>query len=132
MTSPALRNRYLTDFVATASPARLLVMVYDRLALDLAQAEAALLIGDRSVAAARLLHAQDIILELRATLDLEAWPDGRGLAQLYVFLITELIAANIGADVDRVTACRRIVEPLRDAWKVAATTAVSAAAGETA
>lgn len=37
MTSPALRNRYLNDSVSTASPGRLLVMLYDRLVLDVAQ-----------------------------------------------------------------------------------------------
>ena len=40
MTTAALRARYLGDSVQTASPQRLLVMAYDRLALDLVRAEA--------------------------------------------------------------------------------------------
>jgi flagellar protein FliS len=94
MTSPALRDRYLADSVNTASPAKLLIMLYDRL-----------------------------ILELRTTLDLDAWDGAAGLANLYGWLLTELIGANIKRDADRVAACRTLVEPLRDAWREAATLA---------
>ena len=88
MTSPHLRNRYLQDSIATASPARLLVMLYDRLVLDLVQGEEALRGNDRDTASERINHAQEIILELRATLDVDAWEGGPGLAALYGFLLT--------------------------------------------
>jgi flagellar protein FliS len=104
MTSPQLRDRYLSDSINTASPAKLLIMLYDRLVLDLAQGEDALRNGQRESAHDRLTHAQEIVLELRTT---------------------ELIGANIGRDADRVAACRAIVEPLRDAWREAATAAVA-------
>jgi flagellar protein FliS len=120
MTSPHLRNRYLQDSIATASPARLLVMLYDRLVLDLVQGEEALRAGDRDTASERINHAQEIILELRATLDVDAWEGGPGLAALYGFLLTELIQANIKRDADKAASCRGIVEPLRDAWREAA------------
>jgi flagellar protein FliS len=120
MSSPALRDRYLADSINTASPGKLLVMLYDRMVLDLAQGEEALRSGDRERAAERLTHAQEIILELRTTLDLDAWEGAPGLANLYGFLITELIGANIKRDADRVAACRGLVEPLRDAWREAA------------
>jgi len=125
MTSPQLRDRYLSDSVNTASPAKLLIMLYDRLVLDLAHGEEALRGGEREAAHYRLTHAQEIILELRTSLDVEAWSGAPGLAGLYGFLLTELIGANIGRDADRVAACRAIVEPLRDAWREAATAAVA-------
>ena len=120
MTSPALRDRYLADSVNTASPGKLLVMLYDRLVMDLIQGEEAIRAGDREQAAERLTHAQEIILELRTTLDLDAWTGAAGLANLYGFLLTELIGANVGRDADRVAACRGLIEPLRDAWREAA------------
>jgi flagellar protein FliS len=120
MTSPHLRNRYLQDSIATASPAKLLVMLYDRLVLDLVQGEEALRGNDRDTASERINHAQEIILELRATLDVDAWEGGPGLAALYGFLLTELIQGNIKRDADKVASCRGIVEPLRDAWREAA------------
>ncbi|MEN3361788.1 MAG: flagellar secretion chaperone FliS [Mycobacteriales bacterium] len=118
MTNPAaMRARYLADAVTTASPGRLIVMLYDRLVLDLSRAEAAIRGGDRAGSADRLLHAQEILLELRTSLDVTAWSGAPGLARLYSFLITELIGANVRPDADRVARCRALLEPLRDAWR---------------
>jgi flagellar secretion chaperone FliS len=116
MTTPSPRNRYLADSVSTASPARLLLMLYDRLLLDLGQAEQAQRGGDREGAGARLQSAQAIVMELRTSLDVTAWAGGPGLAALYGYLLTELIAANVRGDADRTASCRRLVEPLREAW----------------
>ncbi|HEY0532352.1 MAG TPA: flagellar export chaperone FliS [Actinoplanes sp.] len=125
MTSPQMRDRYLRDSISTASPAKLLIMLYDRLIVDLAQGEEALRSGDRERANDRLTHAQEIVLELRTSLDVEAWSGAPGLANLYGWLLTELIGANIAREADRVTACRVLVEPLRDAWNEAAVAAVA-------
>jgi flagellar protein FliS len=120
MTGPALRDRYLADSVNTVSPARLLIMLYDRLVLDLIRAEQALRDGDREEGSAQLLHAQEIVLELTTTLDTDAWSGGPALAQLYVFLLNEMMAANVRADAERTAGCRKLIEPLRDAWREAA------------
>jgi flagellar protein FliS len=125
MTSPQLRNRYLADSINTASPGKLLVMLYDRLMLDLVTGEEAIRTGDRDLASERINHAQEIILELRTTLDVEAWAGGPGLASLYGWLLTELIQANIKLDADKVATCRGIIEPLRDAWREAAALAAA-------
>ena len=125
MTAPHLRDRYLQDSINTASPAKLLLMLYDRLVLDLMQGEEALRDGDREDANERITHAQEIVLELRISLDVEAWSGAPGLANLYGFLLTELIGANIARDADRVASCRALVEPLRDAWREAAAAAVA-------
>jgi flagellar protein FliS len=115
-----LRNRYAENAVLTVSPAQLVVMLYDRLVKDLADAEAA--IGERNVQAASdtLLHAQDILMELHSGLKPELWSGGPGLASLYLWLHGELIAANVAKDAGRVAAARRMLEPLRDAWHEAA------------
>ncbi len=132
MTSPAQRARYLADSVATASPARLLLMLYDRLVLDLGQAEESLRAGERESANDRLQNAQAIVIELRASLDPTAWSGGPGLASLYSFLLTELIGVNVRGDADRAGACRRLVEPLRDAWREAVCAEAAALAPSTA
>ncbi len=122
MALQTLRNRYVTDSVETASPGRLLTMLYDRLVQDLAQAEQAL--ADRRLPAAhdRLVHAQDIISALHESLDVGVWPAGAALAELYVYLLGELTLANVAKDGERVATCRGLVEPLRDAWHEAART----------
>jgi flagellar secretion chaperone FliS len=118
MTNPA-RARYMAEAVATASPGQLLVMLYDRLVVDLQQAEEALHASARELASDRLMHAQDIIAELRSTLDITAWDGAADLANLYGFLLVELINANVRQDAERVATCRALVEPLRDAWREA-------------
>jgi flagellar protein FliS len=100
-------------------------MLYDRLVTDLFQGEEALRAGNRELSADRITHAQEIILELRTTLDVDAWSGGPGLASLYGFLLTELIQANIKRDADKVASCRALVEPLRDAWREAASLAAA-------
>jgi flagellar protein FliS len=124
MTSPALRSRYLTDSVSTASPARLLVMLYDRLVLDLAHAEVALGRGEREQASGRVQHAQEIIIELRSSLDLTAWEGAANLAQIYDFALMELVGANIAGDAARIAACKGLFEPLAEAWREAASAVV--------
>ena len=129
MTAPAsLRARYLSDTVATASPQTLLVMLYDRLALDLERAEDALVAKDRETAHGHLMHAQEIVLELRASLNVDVWDGGPRLAALYAWVLGELIQANLKGDVRRVRDCRKIVEPLRDAWREAAASLAAAPA----
>ena len=120
MSAAALRARYLGDTVATASPQQLLVMLYDRLALDLERGQAALIAGDRETASEQLQHAQEIVMELQSSLQVDAWEGGPRLASLYTWLLTELITANVKGDLRRVGDCRKIVEPLRDAWREAA------------
>ena len=116
----AARNRYAGSSVETASPARLLIMLYDRLVRDLVTAEDALRAGRLDVGNAQLQHAQAILLELRTSLDTTVWTGAAGLSALYTFLHGELVAANLDKDAARVATCREIVEPLRDAWQQAA------------
>lgn len=123
MNQAALLNRYRREAVSTASPAKLLTMLYDRLVLDLDRAAVALEADDRAGAHAQLTHAQDIVHALRDNLDVAAWDGGPGLLSLYDYLLTELVGANVARDAARVTACRDLVIPLREAWHEAAATA---------
>jgi flagellar protein FliS len=119
MTNQLLRDRYLGDTISTASPRRLVVMLYERLVRDLTQGEAAVREGQRDRANTLLTHAQDIVAELLSSLKPDVWSGGPALAQLYAYLLKELIAANVQQDANRVAVCRTLVEPLRDAWREA-------------
>lgn len=116
----AIRMKYLAQSVETASPAQLVVMLYNALVKDLLQAERAIGRDDGPLAHESLVHAQDIVSALRGTLDLDAWDGARNLASLYDYLLEQMVAANIGKDADLVKTCRELVEPLRDAWREAA------------
>ena len=120
--------RYVQDSVTTASPGRLLVMLYDRLALDLARAGDALEARDRGAAHARLIHAQDIVTELANSLDHTAgWTGSQNLAAIYAWLGVELVQANVRGDRGRLRACQDVVEPLRASWHQALEATAAAA-----
>src|SRR5690554_640203 len=120
MNAQAFRAQFLADSVLSASPAKLLTMLYDRLALDLTRAEAAQRAGDRSTANENLTHAQDIVSELMVTLKTDAWGGAAQLHSLYSFLLGELMSANISGDPERTASCRELVQPLRASWHQAA------------
>lgn len=119
-TATTARAVYAKQAVTTASPARLLTMLYDRLVRDLLLAVQALERQQPAAANEQLLHAQQIVLELQASLDPQAWDGAKGLSALYVFLYEQLVAANVGKDAAKVRACHELVEPLRQAWHEAA------------
>ncbi len=127
-TTTAVRSRYTQDAVSTATPARLVIMLYDRLLRDLTSAVGSLQASDREGGSAALLHAQAIVSELNAALDTTAWDGAAGLSSLYVYIHERLVAANIAQDTSIVLECRDLLQPLRDAWMQAALTAVQPAA----
>ena len=122
------REAYLAASVATASPAQLLVMLCERLVLDLQRATDALRRGEPSQAHDPLLHAQDIVVELRSTLGVDAWEGGPGLAALYDYLYGELVRANVRKDLATADFALHIASTLRDTWRDAALQQLSATA----
>ena len=121
MSAAALRARYVTDSVSTASPQRLVAMLYDALVRDLLLAENALSERRLVLAHERLVHAQAIVTELRGSLDLEVWDGAQGLAALYDWVTEQLVDANVRKDAAPLAGVHQVVEPLRDAWHQVAT-----------
>jgi flagellar secretion chaperone FliS len=122
------RNRFLADTVATAGPQQILVMLYDRLVLDLNRAEVAQRNGQLAQASDYLGHAQEIVGSLASTLDVDAWSGGQSLMDLYMYLVREMVGASIDGDADRTAACTAIAVPLRDTWREAAASLAASAA----
>ncbi|WP_040159337.1 flagellar export chaperone FliS [Mobilicoccus massiliensis] len=115
-TQSHLRNQYAREAVTTASPAKLVTMLYDRLLKDLKDAEAGL--GERDIQGVHnaLTHAQDILCEFHSTLDTSVWKEGENLKRLYEWSIDMLMNANIEKNLQRVVDVREVLEPLADAW----------------
>jgi len=120
MTTLNPRDTYLAASVSTATPSQLLVMLYGRLVLDVQRATDALRRGEPSQAHEPLLHAQEIVLELNASLDVTSWEGGAGLASLYDYLHAELVKANMAKDLKAAEFCLHVVTVLRDTWTDAA------------
>jgi flagellar secretion chaperone FliS len=117
---PSPLDRYRSDGLESMSSQRLLVLLYERLALDLDRASAALA-ADRRPADAHdaLVHAQDIVASLRLALDEGAWSGATTLDAIYGHLEDLLVEANVAKSAQLVGQCQRLVLPLLDAWREA-------------
>lgn len=122
-------NTYQREAILSASPARLLVMLYDRLLVDLFRAEAAQGDEEWDTARTNLLHAQDILAELAGSLDIQAWDGAQSMLAIYNYASTALTNANIHRNIDLTRECIALLEPLRQSWHEAATQPTSPAAG---
>lgn len=120
MHSNNARAVYVDNSVATASPARLLIMLLDRLVLDVERGLAEQLKQDWPAAGPHLLHGQDILLELRTSLRPEAMPGGHELAALYDYLRRRLVDANVRREVRATKECLVFARELRETWTKAA------------
>ena len=116
----SVRNAYMGGMVSTASPARLLVMLFERLGTDVDRAIAAQETSDFLAASPHLIHAQEIVLELRSSLDHDAWDGAARLDSIYSWLHRELIRANISRDLNVAQDCKKIIDPLVETWRGAA------------
>jgi flagellar protein FliS len=112
--------------VSTASPARLLVMLFERLGADVDRAIAAQETGDLAGAGSHLIHAQEIVLELRASLDHDVWDGAARLDEIYSWLYRELIRANTSRDVTVTKGCKSVIDPLVETWREAALASLAA------
>lgn len=114
------RAAYVGQMVTTASPPRLLVMLYDRLLLDLQRAVECQKAAEHVKAGGHLMHAQEIVLELNSSLRHDVWDGAHQLAALYAWLHTELVRANVQRSLDITQGCLEVLTPLADAWRQAA------------
>ena len=113
------RDRYLAERVATASPEQLIMMLLDRAVAELHLAQQALTEGDRLSASPRLRKAQDIVGELRCSLDLSVGEIAEQLDELYRFAYRELVEAGLDGEATRVADVVAILEPVRSGWSEA-------------
>lgn len=115
LTSPY--DVYQRTQVDTASPARLVVMLYDGAIRFLRQGQIAMQQGNREKQNHYLVRAQRVITELASSLDMEAGAEiAANLMALYRFMHEQLVLANLQDDVDKVQKVREMLESLREAW----------------
>lgn len=107
--------------IETASPAKLLLMLYDA-AIHRCESAAEGMRDDRLEAAhLDLVRAQDILTELMVALDPEAADAPvKELFALYEYMHRSLVAANIHKQPERVTEVAALLGQLRAAWAEAA------------
>jgi flagellar secretion chaperone FliS len=112
-------SSYLNRAVETAPGPQVLVMLYDRLAVDIEVADRSIDEPDHFAANAAIQHAQQIVAVLRHSLQPDGFDGGDRLLAIYEFLTRHLVEANLSKDQAILRECAAIVAPLRDAWRVA-------------
>jgi flagellar protein FliS len=114
------RSAYTNSNLRTASPEQLLIQLWDRLVLDVERGLRAQMKADWTEAGVQLVHAQAIITEFQATLEVDGWKGGRELMALYGYLQMRLIQANTRKDQRATKEVLAHCRALRDTWKKAA------------
>ncbi len=112
------KDAYLENMVRTASPAKLIEMLYQR-AVELLK-EAEKLIEDKEYMKANenLKKAQDIVTELNLSLDMEKGGQiAQNLRALYNYMFRRLIDANVKKDIEAAREVREMLEELLDTWR---------------
>ena len=110
---------YQSRAVETAPGPQVLVMLYDRLAVDIEVADRAIDDQDLFAANAAIQHAEQIVAVLRHSLQPEGFAGGDRLLAIYEFLTRHLVEANLSKSQTVLRECAAIVAPLRDAWRLA-------------
>lgn len=112
---------YQRQAVMTASPAQLVLMLYDGVLRFLAQARDGFAQADSPRGIERIHHslqrANNILAELQSNLDLEAGGDyAQNLDRLYEYYQRRLSEANLRKEQAPVAEVEKLVQQLRDAW----------------
>jgi flagellar protein FliS len=110
-------SAYRSQAVQTANGPQLLLMLCERLSVDIARGEVALTLDDNQAANEHLQHAQRIVRMLRNALQPDGFEGGRELLSVYVFLESHLIKANLEKDPEAVKECAALVRPIQEAWR---------------
>jgi flagellar protein FliS len=111
------RLAYTEASVTTASPERLIVMLYDGAIRFLYAAAGAAREGKPGVARERLRRAQAIIDELNWSLDMSQGEISQSLRGIYSFCSRHLIDSILNASPDGYEQVARLLGSLRESWE---------------
>lgn len=118
---------YRETRVKTASPAQLVVMLYDEavkqcdIAIDLIRADIRKNPQNIEKVSKALGKVQDIVTELMAGLDFDAGGEiAENLFSIYVWFGKQLLEANLSKEPKTIEAVRNMLDNLRGAWAEAA------------
>jgi len=107
---------YQQQSILTATPGKLVVMLYDGAVRFLKQAAAAMRDERRAQADERLRRADAIIEELQLTLDLDAGEIASNLQGIYVFSRRHLNEARVERDPEKIDQVAGMLSELRGSW----------------
>lgn len=112
-----IKNVYLQNQILTASPKKLVSLLYEGAIKNLKLAKIHIQKENFSEAHQSLIKYQDIVEELQRTLDFEEGGDiASDLDALYSFLLMQGMTANIQKDVTIIDTSVNLLEELLETW----------------
>lgn len=111
-------QQYSQNKALTATPGELTLMLYDGIIKFSRRAKVAIEQKNIKEANDALVRTQDIIRELMFSLKTE-YEVGQQLHQLYDFMLSNLLEANIRKDVKYIDEVIDLAQDLHDTWKEA-------------
>jgi len=117
MNYQASRN-YQKVQVESASPEKLVLMLYDGAVRKLSTAETAFESGDLEAFHENVVRVQKIVTELLGALDTSKGGDLAGnLQRIYDYMLRQLSLAIVRRNLEQVSEVRTLLEELREGWQ---------------
>jgi flagellar secretion chaperone FliS len=111
---------YIETQIETASPEKLLIMLYNGALQKCREARSAIDQEDRETTHLQLIRVQEIMVELMVALDWDKGGDiAKGLYSVYDYIYRRLVEANIQCDVGIVEEVEKLLEMLLEGWQKA-------------
>ena len=118
MSYPNMQQNYLANQVMQASPKRLIELLFEGCIKNLKQATLAIEQENINLAHNKLVRAQDIILELRSSINEEVGGQvAQQFIQLYEYMNQQLLQANLKKEVALIEQVQQMVTELLETWK---------------
>lgn len=108
-------NQYKQNSISTASPEELTLMLYNGAIKFMNISKMGIEEEDIQKKNEALIRAQNIISELKHTLNMD-YEISEEMSRLYDFILEKLIDANINKDIQSVDDALTIVYEMRDTW----------------
>ncbi|MDR3348874.1 MAG: flagellar export chaperone FliS [Acidaminococcales bacterium] len=113
--TPESAKVYKQQQILTATPEKLILMLYNGCLKFMNSAAAA--IGDKDIQAAHnaCVKAQDIVSELMSVLNMD-YPISKDLYRLYEYANHQLLQANLKKDAQYIANAKVVITNIRDGW----------------
>jgi flagellar protein FliS len=115
MVTSNMYETYKQNSIFTASPEELTLMLYNGLIKFIMLAQKSIEEKDIQKAHESIIRAEDILMEFKATLDMQ-YELSYGLAQLYDYMLDRLFEANLKKDTEILAEVLHFAKDLRDTW----------------
>ncbi len=121
-TSGQVYEQYKRTSVETSSPGKLLLMLYDGCIKNIENARTAIGEKNPELAHEKIVKAQDIIIELMATLNMD-YNISQRLLSIYDYIYNQMVEANIKKNIELLDEIQGLLADMRDTWQDAMGTA---------